>query len=80
MPKPRSEVELYEQIRQAHIRDGLSIRELSRRFLVHRRDVRADVPPEVAPPYFHPYNPAILGGFSGQFGRITAGQRPARTV
>jgi transposase len=34
-------VELFEQIRRAHAREGLSIRELSRRFGVHRRDVRA---------------------------------------
>lgn len=39
MPK-RSKVKLYEQIRRAHERDGLSIHELSRRFRVHRRDVR----------------------------------------
>lgn len=35
-----SRVGLYEQIRRARERDGLSIRELSRRFHVHRRDVR----------------------------------------
>jgi transposase len=34
-------VELYEQIRKAQARFELSIRELARRFLVHRRDVRA---------------------------------------
>jgi transposase len=34
-------VELFEQIRKVHAREGLSIRELSRRFRVHRRDVRA---------------------------------------
>jgi len=43
-------VKLYEQIRKAHEREGLSIRELSRRFGVHRRDVRqaleSAVPPE----------------------------------
>jgi transposase len=39
MPK-RSKVKLYEQIRKAHERDGLSVRELARRFHVHRRDVR----------------------------------------
>jgi transposase len=36
----RSKVELYEQIRMAHDRDELSIRELARRFKVHRRAVR----------------------------------------
>jgi transposase len=49
MPK-RSKAMLYEQIRKAHEREGLSIRELSRRFGVHRRDVRlaleSAVPPE----------------------------------
>ena len=49
MPK-RSKVKLYEQIRKAHERDGLSVRELARRFGVHRRDVRqalaSAVPPE----------------------------------
>ena len=39
MPK-RSKVSLYEQIRRAHEREKLGIRELSRRFGVHRRDVR----------------------------------------
>ncbi|MBN4059664.1 IS21 family transposase [Acidimicrobium ferrooxidans] len=37
----RSKVQLYEQIRRAHAHDEVSIRELSRRFGVHRRDVRA---------------------------------------
>lgn len=41
---------LYEQIRKVHERDGLSVRELARRFHVHRRDVRqalsSAVPPE----------------------------------
>lgn len=35
-----SRVEIYEQIRKTSEREGLSIRELSRRFGVHRRDVR----------------------------------------
>ena len=34
-------MQLYEQIRRAHEREQVSIRELSRRFGVHRRDVRA---------------------------------------
>ena len=42
-------MELYEQIRKVHDREGVSIRELSRRFRVHRRDVRqallSPVPP-----------------------------------
>ena len=36
----RSKVSVYEQIRKVHEREGASIRELSRRFGVHRRDVR----------------------------------------
>lgn len=43
-------MKLYEQIRRAHERDELSVRELARRFHVHRRDVRqalaSAVPPE----------------------------------
>lgn len=46
----RSKVSVYEQIRKAHVRDGLSIRELSRRFGVHRRDVRAALAGAVPPP------------------------------
>ena len=34
-------MELFEQMRRSRAREGLSIRELSRRFGVHRRDVRA---------------------------------------
>jgi hypothetical protein len=49
MPRPRSKVELYEQIRRVHAREGLSIRELSRRFQVHRRDVRAALVSAVPP-------------------------------
>jgi hypothetical protein len=42
MPK-RSKVKLYEQLRKAREREGLSIHELARRFGVHRRDVRQAV-------------------------------------
>lgn len=45
-----SRVELYEQIRKASEREGLSIRELSRRFRVHRRDVRQALQSAVPPP------------------------------
>jgi len=45
----RSKVKLFEQIRRAHERDGLSIRELARRFGVHRRDVRAALASPVPP-------------------------------
>jgi len=46
----RSKVSVYEQIRRAHEREGLSIRALSRRFGVHRRDVRAALESAVPPP------------------------------
>lgn len=42
-------MKLYEQIRKAHEREGLSIRELSRRFGVHRRDVRQALESAVPP-------------------------------
>jgi len=42
-------VEIYEQIRRASEREGLSIRELSRRFRVHRRDVRRALSSAVPP-------------------------------
>ncbi len=40
---------MYEQIRKASEREGLSIRELSRRFGVHRRDVRQALKSAVPP-------------------------------
>lgn len=43
-------MELYEQIRKASARERLSIRALSRRFRVHRRDVRAALESAVPPP------------------------------
>ena len=42
-------MKLYEQIRKAHERDGLSVRELGRRFGVHRRDVRQALASAVPP-------------------------------
>jgi len=48
MPK-RSKVSLYEQIRKAHEREGLSVRALGRRFGVHRRDVRQALASAVPP-------------------------------
>src|ERR1700712_813540 len=69
MPK-RSRVALYEQIRRAHEREGLSVRELARRFRVHRRDVRqalvSAVPParngpERAAPVWERWKPTIDG-------------------
>ena len=57
MPKG-SKVKLYEQIRRSYERDGLSVRELARRFHVHRRDVRlalaSAVPPERKVPQDRP--------------------------
>ncbi len=43
-------MQLYEQIRRAHEREQVSIRELSRRFGVHRRDVRAALASPVPAP------------------------------
>jgi transposase len=49
MPK-RSKVSLYEQIRKVNEREQLGIRQLSRRFGVHRRDVRQALRSAVPPP------------------------------
>jgi transposase len=46
----RSKVELFEQIRRTGDREELSIRELSRRFGVHRRTVREALLSPVPPP------------------------------
>ncbi len=46
----RSKAQLYEQIRRIHEREQLSIRELSGRFGVHRRDVRAALESAVPAP------------------------------
>ena len=52
---------LYEQIRKAHEREKLGIRQLSRRFGVHRRDIRqalaCAVPPPRKPPSRRPASP-----------------------
>lgn len=56
MPK-RSKVKLFEQIRRAHDREGLSIHELSRRFHVHRRDVRAALASAIPPERKQPEQP-----------------------
>lgn len=42
-------MKLYEQIRKAHEREQLSVRELARRFHVHRRDVRQALASPVPP-------------------------------
>ena len=46
----RSRVELFESIRKAHEREGLSIHELSRLFKTHRRTVRQALVSAVPPP------------------------------
>jgi transposase len=46
----RSKVSVYEQIRKAHEREGLSVRALAKRFHVHRRDVRQALASAVPPP------------------------------
>lgn len=50
----RSKVALYEQIRRAHIDEQASIRELARRFRVHRRDVRAALTSPIPQPRKQP--------------------------
>ena len=41
---------VYEQIRKAHEREGLSVSALARRFRVHRRDVRQALASALPPP------------------------------
>ncbi len=57
MPKS-VEVKLYEQIRSSHEREQLSVRELARRFHVHRRDVRLALASAVPPERKAPQRPA----------------------
>ena len=45
-----SRVELFEQIRREHDREGLSIRELARKHGVHRRAVRQALESPLPPP------------------------------
>jgi transposase len=55
----RSKVRVYEQIRRARAQDEtVAIRELARRFGVHRRDVRAALVSAVPPPRKVPVRPA----------------------
>ncbi len=51
-------MQLYEQIRRVHAAESLSIRELARRFGVHRRDVRAAFGSAVPPARKTPDRPA----------------------
>jgi transposase len=78
MPR-RSKVELYEQIRKAQARDGVSIRELARRFGVHRRDVRAALSSPVPPPRKKPVaRPApVLGPWKATIDGWLAADRTA---
>jgi transposase len=58
----RSKVELFEQIRKTGDREELSIRELSRRFGVHRRTVREALASPIPPPRQTVVRPApVLG-------------------
>jgi transposase len=58
----RSKLELYEQIRKAHDRDGLSIRSLATTFGVHRRTVREALASPIPPPRRVPERSApVLG-------------------
>jgi transposase len=47
---PRSKVQLFEQIRKAHEREDLSIRQLAERFGTHRRIVRQALNSAIPPP------------------------------
>lgn len=51
-------MKLYEQIRRVHEREQLSVRELARRFHVHRRDVRQALASAVPPERKVPERPA----------------------
>lgn len=51
---------LYEQIRKAHEREQLSVRELARRFHVHRRDVRQALASPLPPARKKPDRPAVV--------------------
>jgi len=65
MPK-RTKVELYEVIRKANEREPASIRELARRFHVHRRDVRQALASALPPERRVASRPApVLGPWKG---------------
>lgn len=53
-------MKLYEQIRKAHEREQLSVRELARRFHVHRRDVRQALESPVPPARKSPPRPVTV--------------------
>jgi len=73
----RSRVELFEQIRRAHEREGLSIHGLAQRFSTHRRTVRqalaSAVPPARKPivresPALERWKPTIDAWLERNFG------------
>jgi hypothetical protein len=77
----RSRVELFEQIRKVHEREGASIRELARRFRVHRRTVRealaSAVPPTrrkppARPSVLDPWKPLIVGWLEADGRRLAS--------
>ncbi len=82
-------MELFERIRRAHERDGLSIRELARRFGVHRRVVRqalaSAVPlprkrPVRVAPSLGPWKPIIDGWLAADAGVPRKQRHTARRV
>lgn len=86
----RSKVELFEVIRKAHEREGLSIHELSRRFRTHRRMVRqalvSAVPPARKPappklaPALGPWKPIIDAWLAEDVGAPKKQRHTARRV
>ena len=82
----RSRVELFEQIRKVHEREDVSVRELARRFRVHRRTVRealaSAVPPArkgppPRPSVLDPWKPLIVGWLEADSTAQAAAYRPA---
>lgn len=81
---------VYEQIRKAHEREGLSVRALARRFHVHRRDVRqaleSAVPPARKPapsrqaPKLGPWKPTVEGWLEADKGAPRKQRHTARRV
>ncbi|MGQ0823750.1 MAG: IS21 family transposase [Actinomycetota bacterium] len=85
----RSKVRMYEQIRRARARDEVSIRELARRFGVHRRDVRAALASAVpaprkvvvrAAPKMDVWKPVVDGWLAADLGAPRKQRHTARRV